>query len=140
MSDPTLSDGRLMLKVAAFNRTKVPAGFGPEDVKVFTASGHPVDVMTLDQLVQEAKGGGAPQDRGAATSFTAGNYSGPTMTHDRMGRTDLGSGSGFTGGAGLGGITSSGSRPTDKNKAQNDAKVQQQIASLHAAILQQMTI
>jgi len=39
--DSALSDGRLVLKVVAFNRNRDVASFGGEDVQVFTAAGKP---------------------------------------------------------------------------------------------------
>jgi hypothetical protein len=93
MSDPTLSDGRLVLKVVAMNRTQTAASFGPENVKVFTAAGTPVKLMSLDQLVQEA----TPAAGGGADTPTHGPtvHAGPMMGHDSYGRPDV---SGYTGG------------------------------------------
>lgn len=127
-ADPTLSDGRLVLKVVAFNRTTTPSSFGPDDVKVFTAAGHAVPLMTLEQLVQQTRAS-AP---GGSTVDTFGT-SGPTMQHDAAGRPDVGN---FTGGNGsMAGSMSSRSRRPDASKA-DDPKMQQQIAALSAAILQ----
>jgi hypothetical protein len=127
-ADPTLSEGRLVLKVVAFNRTTTPSSFGPDNVKVFTAAGQAVPLMTLEQLVQETRAS-VP---GGSTVDTFGT-SGPTMQHDAAGRPDVGN---FTGGNGsMAGSMSSRARRPDAAKG-DDSKMQQQIAALSAAILQ----
>ena len=127
-SDPTLSEGRLVLKVVAFNRTTTPSSFGPDNVKVSTAAGQTVPLMTLEQLVQETRAS-APAGSTVETFGT----SGPTMQHDAAGRPDVGN---FTGGNGsMAGSMSSRPRRPDAAKG-DDPKMQQQIAALSAAILQ----
>src|SRR5690242_18386604 len=55
--DPALANGRLVLKIVAFNRDrKNPATFGPGNVKVFTAAGEAVPLLSLDQLIAQARG------------------------------------------------------------------------------------
>ena len=140
MSDPTLSSGRLVLKVVAFNRDHTLATFGPQDIQVFTAAGQPVALMTLDQLVQEAKGGAGSADQGSSQSYNAQNYTGPVQTYLANGQPDT---SHYTGGAhNVGSITASSSprRASDSKKAENDPKVQEQIAALNAAILHPVNV
>lgn len=128
-SDPTLAEGRLVLKVVAFNRTTAPSRFGPDDVKVFTAAGQPVPLMTLEQLVQETRGTSGAKRTTVDTFGT----SGPKITHDSAGRPDVGN---YTGGSNSMG-TSVSTRDTRPDPAKReDPKVQQQIAALSAAILQ----
>jgi len=128
-SDPTLAEGRLVLKVVAFNRTTTVSRFGPDDVKVFTAAGQPVPLMTLEQLVQETRGASG----GSRTTVDTFGTSGPTITHDAAGRPDVGN---FTGGSNsMGTSVSTRDRRPDPSKP-GDPKVQQQIAALSAAILQ----
>ena len=128
-SDPTLAQGRLVLKIVAFNRTNVPSRFGPDDVKVFTAAGQTVPLMTLDQLVEETRGSSG----GSRTTTDTFGTSGPTITHDAAGRPDVGN---FTGGSSsMGASYSTRTKRPDSSKA-DDPKVQQQIATLSAAILQ----
>ena len=127
-SDPTLSEGRLVLKVVAFNRTTTSSSFGPDNVKVSTAAGQAVPLMTLEQLVQETRAS-AP---GGSTVDPFGT-SGLRMQHDAAGRPDVGN---FTGGNGsMAGSMSSRSRRPDATKG-DDPKMQEQIAALSAAILQ----
>ena len=135
MSDPTLADGRMVLKVVAMNRAQMPASFGPGDVKVFTAAGTPVKLMSLDQLVQETR---AAADGGADT-VTHGPiaHSGPSMHYDSSGRPDV---SGYTGGNDrMSGMDVTQTRITAK-AAKDDPKLQEQIASLNAAVLHDLTI
>jgi hypothetical protein len=124
-----LAEGRLVLKVVAFNRTTAPSRFGPDDVKVFTAAGQAVPLMTLDQLVAQTRGSSS----GAQSTVDTFGTSGPTVTHDAGGQPDVGK---FTGGSrATGGSFSKRATRPDSSKA-DDPKVQQQIAALSAAILQ----
>jgi hypothetical protein len=129
-ADPALSEGRLVLKVVAFNRNTTPSSFGPDDVKVFTAAGQAVPLMTLQQLVQETRGASSGGGRSTVDSF---GTSGPTMQHDAAGRPDVGN---FTGGN----SAMAGSLSSRSQRTEDDPKVQQQIAALSAAILQPSTI
>jgi hypothetical protein len=126
-ADPTLAEGRLVLKVVAFNRTTTASSFGPDDVKVSSAAGEVVPLMTLEQLVRETRAGSS-----SGSKVDTFGSSGPTMQHDAAGRPDVGN---FTGGnSSMAGSVSLRTRP-DPSKA-DDPKVQQQIAALSAAILQ----
>ena len=139
VADPTLSDGRLVLKVVAFNRTKMMSAFGPEDVKVFTASGQPVALMTVEQLVAQVRGG-ADGSSDRTTGYNPSAYSGPITTNKAYGQPDVGN---YTGGAHvMGGIEATPSRPREdaKRHQDDDPKVQQQIDALNAAILHSLTI
>lgn len=136
MSDPTLSDGRLVLKVVAMNRGQAPASFGPDSVKVTTAAGTPVKLMSLQQLVEEAKA--AADDGSASMARGAISHSGPMMSHDSYGRPDV---SGYTGGNdSMNGMNVSQPRMTGSRAAKDDPKVQEQIANLNAAVLHDLTI
>jgi hypothetical protein len=137
VSDPTLADGRLVLRVVAFNRADTASSFGPGDVKVFTAAGQPVPLMSLDQLVQETRAASSGSDTNAGPGVDAFGTSGPPMTRDAGGRPDV---SRFTGGSNSmgAGMSIRGRRP-DQAKS-DDPKLQQQITDLKAAILQPLTI
>jgi hypothetical protein len=140
VSDPTLSDGRLVLKVVAFNRTSLPSSFGPEDITVRTAAGQPVAVMTLEQLVQETKGTAGHSDKGGNTFHDPSSYSGPTMTHDSAGRPNVGN---YTGAAGnnTGPLMSSRTSMDERGRgAKDDPQLQQRIDALNAAILHAQSI
>jgi hypothetical protein len=136
MSEPTLADGRLVLKVVAMNRTPVTASFGPEAVKVFTAAGTPVKLMSLDQLVQQARA--AADDGADAVTHGSTVHAGPIMGHDSSGRPDV---SGYTGGNDrMNGMDASQTRIASGRAVRDDPKLKEQIASLNAAILHDMTI
>ncbi|MDB6088615.1 MAG: hypothetical protein JWN85_1399 [Gammaproteobacteria bacterium] len=138
VSDPTLSDGRLVLKVVAFNRTSLPSSFGPEDIKVFTAAGQPIAVMTLEQLVQETKTASGHSDKGGNTFHDPSSYSGPTLTHDSAGRPNVGN---YTGAAGNNTGPLLSSRTSMDERARGDDKqLQQRIDALNAAILHAQSI
>jgi hypothetical protein len=137
LADPTLADGRLVLKVVALNRTPTAASFGPDAVKVFTAAGTPVKLMSLDQLVQETR---AAASGGAATmAQNPNNFAGPIMGRDSAGRPDV---SGYTGGNDrMSSTVTTQTRTTDPGKPmQDDPRLQEQIANLNAAILHDLTI
>jgi len=136
MSDPTLSDGRLVLKVVAMNRTQTSSSFGPQDVKIFTAGGTAVKLMSLDQLVAEAKAAADSEGGTMARSPTV--HSGPVMHKDASGRPDV---SGYTGGNDtMNGINMNQTRMGSGRAAKEDPQLQQQIAALNAAILHDVTI
>jgi hypothetical protein len=135
MSDPTLADGRLVLKVVAQNRTKEAASFGPQNLKVITAAGAPVKLMSLDQLVEEARQAAGGSGPGMARN--SGSHSGPILGRDSAGRPDV---SGYTGGNdNMAGIDPSQARMNSR-PANDDPKLKQQIESLNAAILHDLTI
>jgi hypothetical protein len=130
-ADPTLAEGRLVLKVVVFNRMTAASSFGPDDVKISTAAGQAIPLMTLEQLVQEARAG-AP----SSSTINSFGTSGPTLQHDAAGRPDVGN---FTGGnSSMAGSSSVRTRP-DLSKS-DDPQVQQQIAALSAAILQPTSV
>jgi hypothetical protein len=117
------------------NRTRAAASFGPEAVKVLTATGTPVKLMSLDQLVQEAKA--AADDGAGAVTHNPTVHSGPILHHDSSGRPDV---SGYTGGNDrMNGMDATQTRIVAK-AAKDDPKLQEQIASLNAAVLHDLTI
>ncbi|MFL6601555.1 MAG: hypothetical protein ACJ8R9_09495 [Steroidobacteraceae bacterium] len=136
MSDPTLAEGRLVLKVVAMNRTQISASFGPQDVKVFTAAGTAVKLMSLDQLIAEARAAADSDPGSMARNPTV--HSGPMMHKDASGRPDV---SGYTGGNDtMNGINMSQGRMGSGRAATGAPQLQQQIAGLNAAILHDVTI
>lgn len=137
MSDPTLADGRLVLKVVAKNRAQAAATFGPQNVKVFTAAGAPVKLMSLDQLVQEATAAAGGEAETLVHAPTV--HSGPMMGHtDASGRPDV---SGYTGGNDrMNGMDVTQTRIVSRKSVKDDPKLQEQIANLNAAILHDLTI
>jgi hypothetical protein len=136
-ADPGLSDGRLVLKVVAFNSTGLPAPFDDTRVKIFTAAGKPVGLLSLQRLIDDVQG--ATGDRTAATDHQPANYSGPSTSRNAYGQPDV---SGYSGAnQPTAGVVSPHTRATDgATRADSDPQVQQQIASLKAAILQPLLI
>ena len=88
-ADPVLSNGRLVLRVAAFNNGTAPAVINPADIKLFTAAGQPVALMSLDQLIAEVASPAPARPTGSATG-----YGGPAIATGQDGRMDV---SGFSG-------------------------------------------
>ena len=131
--DPTLSDGRLVLKVVAFNPSSRPAVLAAENVRVQTAAGKNVPILSVDRLIAEVTGDDPSRDeRNHQTS----DYSRPQITTNRYGEPDV---SAVTGASDAIGRTVSGSSRTRGKKA-DDPKVRQQVEALRAGILQSMSI
>jgi hypothetical protein len=135
VSDPTLVGGRLMIKVVAFNRDRAPASFGPDNVKVFTAAGQPVLLVPLEKLEAEAHASNSSRGDRSVDVFGAGGS--PVTGRDAAGRPDVGN---YTGGSSSMGVTFSSREHRPVDSGADDAKVQQQIADLRAAILQPLTV
>lgn len=138
--DSALSDGRLVIKVVAFNRKRDVASFGSEDVQITTAAGKPVALIPLDQLIAEARGA-APAERSRNYNHNQSAYSGPSIARNDAGEPNVDS---YTGSqAPVGGVVSS-HTDTSGGVARKDGKadpaVEQQVAALQAAILHPITI
>jgi len=86
--DSALSDGRLVLKVVAFNRNRDVASFGGEDVQVFTAAGKPVALIPLEQLIAEARGA-EPAERSRSYDHNPSANSGPTLSRNDAGEPNV---------------------------------------------------
>ena len=120
--------GQLTFKVVAVNRTMAPAKFGPKNIHVF-ASGEPVRLMSLDQLIAQARGTGIP----GAESYDASGLGGPTVSHNMAGQPNLDN---FAGGD-----TSSGVVTVQRARGGSEsAGVKREIASLRSAILHSVVI
>jgi hypothetical protein len=137
MADPTLAEGRLVLKVVAFNRTTAASSFGPENVKVFTAAGQSIPLMTLEQLVRQTREAAGVSDTNRKPSVDTFGTSGPNITHDMAGRPDVGN---YTAGSNSMGTGVSTHGPRANPVKGDDPKLQQQIAALTAAILQPVSV
>jgi hypothetical protein len=141
LTEPTLSDGRLIMKVVAFNRRPEPATFSDADVKVSTAAGKPVALFSLNDLIADAKrAAGAPS--GLATDHDPSFYSHPGIATNGVGGAGEPDVAGYTGANNpTSGVVSSHTHATSGvHDAQSAAKLQESIANLNAAILQPMTI
>ncbi|AQR73456.1 hypothetical protein [Sphingomonas sp. LM7] len=126
-ADPALSHGRLVLRIAAQNRTQAPAPFGPASVRIATAAGEPVPIRPLGALIADVRGEGG-ETRGAV----AGVVEAPAIGTNNAGQRDVG---GYTGSMGT--AVAQGSR---KRKAKPDPAAEAQVAALRAGILTDGTI
>jgi hypothetical protein len=138
--DAALSDGRLVIKVVAFNRRRDVASFGSEDVQITTAAGKPVALISLDQLIAEARGA-QPAERSRNYNHNQSAYSGPSISRNDAGEPNVDS---YTGSqAPVGGVvsphTDTGGGSARKSE-KTDPAVEQQVAALQAAILHPITI
>lgn len=132
---PTLLNGELVLKVVALNRSQKPAAFGPEDIRISTADGETVPIMSLDALIAQVKAGaaGGPAHSG---SYPSSYVSGPATTYNQFGQPDVHNFRGNS--APLSGQVNP-EAPAAAAPAESGA-LAQQIASLEAGILQNLTI
>lgn len=137
--DPMLSYGRLVLKVVAFNRTRDIASFGTEDVEIYTAAGQRVGLITLDQLVAEARGA-RPAERSRGVEHNPSHYGGPEIRTNSSGQPSVDS---YTGSqAPVGGVISphTNTAAAARDGGKEDPAVEQQVSALQAAILHPVTI
>lgn len=126
----SMAGGELTFKVVAVNRMRQPAHFGPKDIRVF-AAGEPVPLMTLGQLIAQAKRGGA-ESAGSAT-YSNPEMGGPTVSHNMAGQPNL---QNFAGGDTMsGGVSMQRSGDGAGSHA-----VKRRIAVLEAAILRDITV
>lgn len=132
-ADPTLSDGRLVLKVVAFNPSQRPAALAAENIRVQTAAGKAVTILSLDQLLAEVTGDDPTRDE---RNHQNSNYSRPQTTTARSGELDV---SGITGASDAIGRTVSGNA-RGRGKPADDPQIQQQVDALRAGILQTTSI
>ena len=133
--EPKLINGELILKVVALNRSQTPAAFGPEDIRIATADGRSVPIMSLDALIAQAKADAQSGPAGSG-SYNSSYTPGPATTQNQFGQPDVHNFSGNS--APLGGQINpeepvGGARP-------DSAALAQQIASLKAGILQDVTV
>jgi hypothetical protein len=133
MTDPVLTDGRLILKVVAHNPTSEPLHLGAGDVRVLTAAGKPVSILSLDDLIAEAKGTGS----GRKVAHESSSYSRPQTSTTRTGELDV---TGMTGGSDVVGRAVTEGTSAAADASTNDPAVQQQIEALKAGILQTVTV
>jgi len=134
--EPRLAGGELILKVVALNRSQQPAAFGPEDIEVSTADGKAVPVMSLDALIAQAKADAETAGTVRPGSYNSSYTSGPATTRNQFGQPDVHNFSGNS--APLGGQINP-EAPVEGTQS-DGAAVEPQIASLKAAILQDIAI
>ncbi len=135
MTDPVLSDGRLVLKIAAHNPTPSDVMLRASDVKVFTAAGRPVALLSVDELIADLTG--ARANRGGSQS-AASSYGSAAVNRNASGQPDVSSYTGATGSI-SGGVAPPPQAGTGRGGSADDAQ-QQQIEAIRAAILQNVTV
>lgn len=134
--EPKLVNGELILKVVALNESQKAATFGPEDIEITTANGKAVPLMSLQALIAQVKTA-AGSGSGGSTSYNSSYTSGPTTTANQYGQPDVHN---FTGSSQpLSGQVNP-EAPASAGTAAGSGAVRQQIASLEAGILQDVTI
>lgn len=129
-ADPALSDGRLVLRVAAQNRTQAPVAFGPGSVRIATASGETIAVRPLAALIAEVRVAAGMEEAGSVSGVIAA----PAIVTNNAGQKDV---SGYTGGMGTSVAQSARKR---KPRAADVAAAETQIAGLKAGILADATV
>jgi hypothetical protein len=85
VSDPALTDGRLVLRIVILNRGAGPAPFGPADISIATADGAPVALVPRETLLAEQTG--APSGRSAGETSQA--HSTASLATNGQGQTDV---------------------------------------------------
>lgn len=138
--EPKLSDGRLVIKLAARNSGAAPVPFGPSAISIAKPSGEAVAIYPLVRLVDDVrKAAGLSAEAAPATAPTQGAYAAPQQNVRDGGRMDV---TGFTGGSTVGGDEYvRRSRSSRKVKPTiSEAEAAQQIAVLNQAILEDSTL
>ncbi|KRC78223.1 hypothetical protein [Sphingomonas sp. Root241] len=128
-ADPALSDGRLVLRVAAQNRTRAPVPFGPASVRITTAAGESVAIRPLAALIAEVRSAAGMEESGSVSVVAA-----PAIMTNNSGQKDV---SGYTGG--MGNVVAQGTHKR-KPRPADVAAAEKQIAALKAGILADATI
>jgi hypothetical protein len=136
--EPKLSDGRLILKLAAKNLGKSAVAFGPSAISIAKPNGEVVAVYPLQSLIEDvrAAAGTSPADNPP----TQGAYAAPQLSISPIragGQVDV---TGYTGGAAVGTDEYRRSRAKRTNPSITEAEAQAQIAALKQAILQDTTL
>src|SRR4051812_6863610 len=90
LADQALSNGRLVIRLVAFNQSAEPAGFGVSSVHVTTAAGKAVQLVPLERLVADIK---AASEQSSGNSMNnahqSSNYSRPENPRNRIGELDV---------------------------------------------------
>ena len=136
--EPQLSDGRLILKVAAKNSSTAPVQFGPANVQISTPGGIQIGIYPLNALVNDVREAAGMEAEAPGGAPTSGAYASPQLNVRDGGRIDV---TGYTGGAAVAQseqIRRSQRRTTKPAISQDQANAQ--IASLRAAILTESTV
>ena len=132
VAEPVRVNGELILKVVALNHGPAATGLGPEDVSISTADGKAVPLMSLAELIAQARS--AAGVAGGSQDESMPGQSGPVVTQNLAGQPNINN---YAGGTSLSGTV--GGSSADQESA-GGPSLQAQIASLKAGILQDVTI
>jgi hypothetical protein len=139
--EPALSDGRLIVKVAALNRSKAPVSFGPGNVRIARIDGSAIAITPVEALIADVRvAAGLPAATGPTTAAPSTTYASPQMNVTSQGQVDVRA---YTGGMGVGADEAVRRAPPGQSKAKPTISVEQadqQIAALKLAILQDSTL
>jgi len=134
-SDLVLNDGRIVIKIVAFNKGAAPMELTPEKISVTTAAGKPIPLASLAQLEDETRVayGAKPVHRPGEYASTSAMQRPDVMTPS--GERDV---SGYTGSSG----TISTATPTrgKKGDESNNPELKTALDNLRAAILHPVSV
>jgi hypothetical protein len=139
--DPQLNDGRLVVKVAAQNKSGAPVPFGPGSISVSKPNGEQIAQLPLARLIDDVRVAAGISARGGSVQApTAGAYATPNIIAGSGGRPDV---STYTGGAGIAGnevISRSNQRAPKSKPSISKEQAEAQTTMLRQAILQESTV
>jgi hypothetical protein len=138
--DPQLNDGRLVVKIAAQNKSTTPVPFGPSSISVSKPNGEQIALLPLARLIGDVRLAAGMSDQGATQQApTAGAYAAPSVSVGSGGRPDV---SGYTGGSGIAGdeIIRRNQQRARTRPSISEEQAEEQIATLKQAILQDTTL
>lgn len=130
-----LVHGELILKVVALNSSQQAATFGPEDIRISTADGKVVPIMSIDALIAQVRGAAQGGQAGSG-SYNSSYTSGPATTYNHFGQPDVHN---FTGSSAPIGGQINPEAPV-RTGAGDDPALAQQIENLKKGILREITI
>jgi hypothetical protein len=139
--DPQLNDGRLVVKIAAQNKSGAAVPFGPASISVAKPNGEQIALLPLGRLIEDVRvAAGMSAPGGTQQAPTAGAYAAPNISSSAAGRPDV---SNYTGGSGIAGdeiIRRSNQQRARTKPSISKEQAEAQIATLRQAILQDSTL
>lgn len=135
-ADAKLSDGRLVVRLAAQNLGTAPVSFGPANVRV-TLAGKPVALVPLARLIDDVRVANGLPAEGSATNVEMVRQAAPPVMTNNSGQKDV---TGFTGGTATTAAAPVNTRRAVRVKPEAAAAAEAQIAGLKAAILTDRSI
>ena len=140
--DPKLDDGRLVIKIAAQNRTSAPVAFGPGSISVSKPHGEVIALLPLQQLVDDIRvAAGERVQPGPSSAATSGAYA---TSDDAVRQGDHGPTiNGYTGTAAIAPIAQLRGAQAGVRSARptiSKAEAEKEITALNQAILRDTTV